>query len=97
MWTVQLRAAEANAPSLRVGCRALAAAGRELFNETFATHPMVNVARDPGEPAPRPRAAGVAYVIAEIALLPDFAPTSPGTEFPDVTDDGSLRPQGWRH
>ena len=59
----------------------------ELLTQTFATHPMVNVARDAGEPAPGPGAAGVAYVIAEIALLPDFAPITPGTEFPDVTED----------
>lgn len=77
----------------------------QLLNATFAKHPMVNVSRrleSGGATDALPRVAGRAFVIAQIALLPDMAPGSTGLRVPDVTDDEVGHPllvhaSPWRH
>jgi len=76
----------------------------QLLNASFAKHPMVNTSRrlEPGGATDAlPRVAGRAFVIAQIALLPDMAPVPPGGE-PDLTDDEVGHPllvhaSLWRH
>jgi hypothetical protein len=60
-----------------------------ILRETFASHPSVNIAKAiarPDEYEKPGSVPGVAYVVAEIVLLPDLAPIPPGGEFPDVTE-----------
>jgi hypothetical protein len=61
----------------------------EVLSATLANHPMANVARRAGSPVVDTgrRRTPMAYVIAEVALVPSLAPVEPGGEFPDVTDD----------
>jgi hypothetical protein len=80
-----------------------------VLAQTFAEHPMVHVARRAraqSVDAPRPGAPGAAYVIAEIALLPDLAADPPGSTldhlgntYPDsvIGDPVLVHMTAWRH
>jgi hypothetical protein len=61
-----------------------------VLGQSFANHPMVNVSgRAAGGPVEHGASTGSseAFVLAEVVVLPDLAPTPPGGEYRTVGDD----------
>jgi hypothetical protein len=62
-------------------------AADDVLRRTFASHPMVNTSRDPGETASQASRTQQAFVIAQVVLQPELAPIPPGGEFPNITEE----------